>query len=280
MVSMLIILCSCSAKAQDVIVNFVDHKGEKCHESVALFYNEACFDSSLGMWNVKSYYMDGQLRMKGQCLDKNFKKREGTFVFYHHSGNVQATGEFSDGKRYGIWRDYDRSGNLRAEVSMRNNIKEGPSIYYHANGSVFGEITYVNDKGEGESRWYYESGQLSEITTYKQGKVKNKINYDENGNIVKKVKDRDFKINNQEQNLVYPEELWLQGKEGIVLIFFIVRKDGSIDNSVYISSGEPLFDQEAIRIFNSIRTKPVRQHGQIVEYEGVFPVVFRLPPKN
>jgi len=77
--------------------------------------------------------------------------------------------------------------------------------------------------------------------------------------------------------LKYPEELRLQGKEGVVLFHFIVRKDGQIDNIEYQKSDEPLFNQEAARVFKLIKyMKPARDHGQIVEQECTLPINFRL----
>ena len=145
---------------------------------------------------------------------------------------------------------------------------------------------FVKGKREGESKWYYESGNICEIATYKRGKIENKINYDVSGNIIRRVaNDSPPELPGGEPNLIsflqdnlkYPEELRLRGKEGIVLFHFVVRKDGSINNIEYIESGEPLFDQEALRTFQLIKyMNPQFLHGQSIDSECVLPISFRM----
>ncbi|MCE5332134.1 MAG: energy transducer TonB [Bacteroidales bacterium] len=80
-----------------------------------------------------------------------------------------------------------------------------------------------------------------------------------------------------EKNLKYPEELRLKSKEGVVMFHFIVRKDGKIDNIEYQKSDEPLFNQEASRVFSLIKyMKPAREHGRIIDKECTLPINFRL----
>ena len=187
----------------------------------------------------------------------------------------------------GIWKNYYTNGDLQSVGKKTNNKKDSIWTYYNLySKNIFGKLNYTNGKAEGESKWYYESGKICEIAIYKNDKIKSKIDYDENGNIIKIVeKDCNAEFiggnNNMilflQQNLKFPKELQLESKEGVVLFHFIVRKDGKIDNIEYQKTSEPLFNKEASRVFSMIKyMKPARDHGQIVEQECTFPIAFRL----
>ncbi len=187
----------------------------------------------------------------------------------------------------GIWKSYYTNGDIESIGKRTNGKKDSVWTYYNINSEKpFGQINYINGKAEGESKWYYESGKVCEIANYKKDKIKSKVDYDEAGNIIEiKEKDGDVEFvggnTNMvlflQQNLKYPEVLRLQSKEGVVLFHFIVRKDGKIDNIEYQKSDEPLFNQEAQRVFKLIKyMKPARYHGQIIEQECTLPISFSL----
>ena len=80
-----------------------------------------------------------------------------------------------------------------------------------------------------------------------------------------------------EANLKYPNELLSIGKEGSVMFHFIVRKDGTIDHVEFQKSDEPLFNQEAIRVFSLIKKmKPAREHGRLGDGGCTLPIRFKL----
>ena len=282
---LLIISCSFSAKGQDTITTYFNHKWKKCDKEFAVYYRKTYPDSS-GMWIMEDYHMNGQLQMLGQYSDKKLKKQQGVATFYYYNGNVSSLGQYLNNKPVGIWKKYYTPGGLAYEGKMLNDKPDSTWVYYHMNGSIFGIKNYVKGKEEGESKWYYESGKISEIIIYKHGKIIDKINYDEEGNIIKPVEkdcDSEFIGGNDKMllfirnNLNYPEELRLQGKQGVVLFYFIVRRDGSIDHIEYKKSDEPLFNEEAFRVFDLIKQmKPAYKHGQFVDSEASIPILFRL----
>jgi len=277
-------LCSYTAKGQDTITSYFDHKWKKIRNKELAVYYRKVYPGSSGMWIVKSYYMNGQLQMEGQYSDKRFKIKQGAFIFYHNNGNISSLGQYSNDKKVGIWKRYYRSGGLHSEGKITNNKHDSIWTYYHINGSIFGKGNHINGKKEGRSTWFYESGKISEIAVYKKNKITSKIHYDEDGNVIKVEKDHgpefiggnDRMILFLRENLKYPEELLSQRrKAGVIVFYFTVRKDGSIDNIEYINSDEPLFDQEALRVFSLIKQmKPARYRGQILDQECILPITF------
>ena len=54
-------------------------------------------------------------------------------------------------------------------------------------------------------------------------------------------------------NIQYPQETKKLGKEGYVVLQFIVEKDGSISNVNVLKSVHPSLDKEAVRVVSQIK---------------------------
>ena len=83
------------------------------------------------------------------------------------------------------------------------------------------------------------------------------------------------------ENIRYPEEAQKKGLQGRVVVSFIVRKDGSIDNCQVARSVDPLLDAEAVRVIRSMPNwTPGMQDGKAVAVRYNVPVSFRLDAVN
>ena len=80
-------------------------------------------------------------------------------------------------------------------------------------------------------------------------------------------------------NIKYPDEAKAAGKQGRVMVKFVVRKDGSIsDVSVVKSAGDASLDKEAVRAVSSMpKWNPGTQGGKPVNVQYTIPVQFKLP---
>lgn len=80
-------------------------------------------------------------------------------------------------------------------------------------------------------------------------------------------------------NIKYPDEAKAAGKQGRVMVKFVVRKDGSIsDVSVVKSAGDASLDKEAVRAVSSMpKWNPGTQGGKPVNVQYAIPVQFKLP---
>ena len=79
-------------------------------------------------------------------------------------------------------------------------------------------------------------------------------------------------------NVIYPTLAQEEGIEGLVIVSFIVEKDGSISD-VKVSRGRhPDLDREAIRVVKKIpeKFKPAKIEGEVVRYKYIIPVTFKL----
>ena len=79
-------------------------------------------------------------------------------------------------------------------------------------------------------------------------------------------------------NIRYPESAKKAGKQGRVIVQFVVCKDGSITNVSTLRDIDPALDAEAIRVISAMpKWKPGRQKGKEVDVKYTVPVMFRLP---
>ena len=80
-------------------------------------------------------------------------------------------------------------------------------------------------------------------------------------------------------NIKYPDEAKAAGKQGRVMVQFVVRKDGSIsDVSVVKSAGDASLDKEAVRAVSSMpKWNPGTQGGKPVNVQYTIPVQFKQP---
>ena len=80
-----------------------------------------------------------------------------------------------------------------------------------------------------------------------------------------------------EQHLVYPDEAWQQGIEGVVNVSFTITKDGRLMDAKVESGVNPLLDLEALRVVDLMTDwRPAKKNGEIVHSRVSVPVIFSL----
>ena len=78
-------------------------------------------------------------------------------------------------------------------------------------------------------------------------------------------------------NMKYPKEAKAKKVEGKVSVKFVIEKDGSISTPEIIRGGNPLLNDEALRVVNSMpKWKPGKQRGKVVRVGYTVPVIFKL----
>ena len=67
------------------------------------------------------------------------------------------------------------------------------------------------------------------------------------------------------------------GIQGRVYINFVIEKDGSISNAQVIRGVDPLLDDEAVRVVNSLpKMTPAKQRGKPVRMQFTLPINAKL----
>ncbi|MDE5789738.1 MAG: TonB family protein [Muribaculaceae bacterium] len=80
------------------------------------------------------------------------------------------------------------------------------------------------------------------------------------------------------KNIEYPEEAIKEGKEGRVIVRFVVEKDGRVGPAEIVKGVAPVLDKEALRVVNMMpKWTPAKVDGEPVASYYVVPVAFTLP---
>ena len=83
------------------------------------------------------------------------------------------------------------------------------------------------------------------------------------------------------RNLRYPTKAREAGKQGRVIVQFVVRKDGSLSDFKVLCPVDPWLDAEAIRVISTMpKWKPGMQDGKPVSVKFTLPVTFMLEETN
>ena len=78
-------------------------------------------------------------------------------------------------------------------------------------------------------------------------------------------------------NLKYPKEAISSGKEGRVVIQFVIEKDGKVSSRKVVKSVSPQLDAEAMRVAKLLNAlTPGKIKGQAVRCHFSLPFCFRL----
>ncbi len=83
-------------------------------------------------------------------------------------------------------------------------------------------------------------------------------------------------------NVVYPKQAIGSGVEGMVVVKFVVEKDGTTSNFTIDRTPSPLLDQEAIRVISAIPGKwtPAKINGENVRSYVKYSVLFSDPNRK
>jgi TonB family protein len=79
------------------------------------------------------------------------------------------------------------------------------------------------------------------------------------------------------ENIKYPETAKTDKTQGMVIVKFVVKSNGKIDNARIARSVHSALDAEALRVINAMpEWKPGKQRGKAVDVEFTLPVKFTL----
>lgn len=83
------------------------------------------------------------------------------------------------------------------------------------------------------------------------------------------------------KNVKYPQEALDNAIEGVVIVKFTVKKDGSVSDVKVIRSIDPLLDKEAVRLVaNMPKWIPGQSRGKDVNSQFTIPVRFSIGSKE
>lgn len=82
------------------------------------------------------------------------------------------------------------------------------------------------------------------------------------------------------ENVIYPEMMRAEGKSGIVIVEFVVKQDGSMENVKVLKSPDPIFTKEAMRVVKLLQSigkwTPAMKNGNPVNSYFSIPFKFQF----
>lgn len=196
----------------------------------------------------KYYHYQGPLISVETYKDKEATIPHGEFIYYGPDGKMDSSGYTFEGRKNGWWYFYTDSFTLwKKEKYDMGRLMESMDI-----SAIEAEREQNRKQAESEKHW-------GEVEAEFKGGVEDWIKY-------------------VQKNIRFPERARKLGKEGKLLIQFIVNTDGTISDVNILRSIEYSLDEEAIRLIRaSPKWRPARQDGKLVKAYRRQPLTFQLP---
>ncbi len=132
---------------------------------------------------VLRYNENGVLQQKERLKNKLL---EGPSYRYYDDGSIESIVYYKEGKKHGPFRLYYKTKKLKAECNFVNDSIDGLFKTWTEDG-FYGEEYFKMGKRIGVWKYYYPGGKLHSIVSFhNNGLVKERIEFDEQGNIIGK----------------------------------------------------------------------------------------------
>jgi antitoxin component YwqK of YwqJK toxin-antitoxin module len=293
----------------DTIITYHLFGGKETAPANAFYYSYITQQKD-GLWvRVDFYVHNDSVQMKGRFTDRELKNKTGPFSYYHYNGQLSSAGAYENNKKQGLWLSWAEEGHLTDSFIYKNDVvvygrnfsKEGtasgfwdPSTgdtvlrkHLAPNGRLSSEgQTYAN-KREGRWKYYDTSGKLMSEAIYQKDSVIASTCYDQGGNIQKGdcIIEREPQVKGGNAawrrylERAFAKELPRIGSladlPGVVMVRFLIDKEGRITDVHVKASTEPRLNEVAIRIVsNGPLWEPGIQHNRKVRSYHTQPVVF------
>jgi TonB family protein len=78
----------------------------------------------------------------------------------------------------------------------------------------------------------------------------------------------------------YPPTLMAEHVEGEVILYAVIRRDGSVDSIQVVRGIDPLLDGNAVRALAQWKFRPAERQGEPVNLEAIVHIPFRAPERQ
>lgn len=132
----------------------------------------------------QKYYENGDV--KSVLLAINDSSYTEIYKQYHPNGRLELVTPFYRGNKHGIERAYSAVGDLQYEIPYTHGKRDGYAEWYYEDRTVASAIPFVDGMKQGEGFTFYPDGKVSAYIFYDNlGRVMYRVDYDNNGGIVK-----------------------------------------------------------------------------------------------
>ncbi|SOD19823.1 energy transducer TonB [Pedobacter xixiisoli] len=219
--------------------------------------------------------------------DKDLTIRKGPYLLYL-AGKLTDKGFYEQGNKHGEWIQYNNDGTAPLKIeTFRYDKLNGPYNEYWAKGDLFASGNYINNKKSGVWKYYYSEGEFAGEETFDENEKKiTHQYYDREGNIADF--DNIFTAPNYKgginkfyrflaNQMRYPKQSAKQKIQGIVVLKFDVKKDGSVEDIEVVETPNEEMATEAVRVLKlSKEWTPGKIFGEPVTVKYHIPIRFAL----
>ena len=78
----------------------------------------------------------------------------------------------------------------------------------------------------------------------------------------------------------YPPTLIAEHVEGEVVLYAVIRKDGSVDSIQLVKGIDEQLDANAMHAFAQWKFQPAEKHGETIDLEAIVHIPFRAPARQ
>ena len=299
------------AQKRDTVVYYLNASGKvvSAKDSADFFLVILPPDTSVDkkLFIVKEFYRNGKIRLIGNSMSKNLKnlKFQGAQITFFPNGHKMRVENFENGEPVDDGIEYYPNGRLYKIISYAPNKNVFLKPFTDSTGNVLAE--------NGTGKWIEFNESFNEI--YSEGSVSNgvadgtwhgKINDSvgfesifNKGTVISSI--RIYRYKNESDtcrspdvipefpggleafnkfignNVRYPALARENGVQGIIIIGFVVEKDGTISNIKVARGIGDGCDQEAIRVIKLCPPwKAGMQNGKPVRVAYSVPISFSL----
>jgi len=218
----------------------------------------------------KKWTDHGILRSEGYYYND---LREGEWKYYHRTnGKLFSKGKFEKGKRTGVWLSYNANEWLEQEITWKDGEMEGPFTVYDSLGNTINSGTYKGDT------IFQQTNPLEENDFLSLGEMPYLKEFEEIKNAdERKIQSDRGLLKYIYTNINYPTLARENAVEGMAIIQFVVKKDGSIDDITALSGICEGIEKECIRIVKGLPAwNPGTLNGKPVNVSYNLPIRFKL----
>lgn len=241
------------SQEQETVV-YVNKKGKEVKEKKADFLIQR-LKMSNPSWEINTYEIFGPMLSSYQTSDETGTIKNGRFATYQN-GDIDTSGFFMNNLRDSVWYIYAHTGMHRLLKRIR-----------YKNGELISEKDSASINREEKLR--IDSIKLA------HGSDKDSI--------IKVEIESSFKGGDKAwqqflgKNLQYPDRAINNAVQGVVIVLFVVNKDGQVEDARINRSVEYSLDRESLRIIRMANEwMPAMQNGRKVKSYKKQPLQFKL----
>jgi protein TonB len=195
-------------------------------------------------------------------------------------------GEYGQGLLNGPYYEWYKSGNMKVQAFYNQGKFSGLYKRWYESGQLYYKRMYNQNPIPDTLRAYHESGSIRRVEVYANRELVSGKVYDEAGAELPFFPMEEMPefpggearlLQWLATNIKYPKKAYKANAQGLVVVTYVVEKDGRIRDAEVIKGIHPDADAEALRVVNRMPIwKPGLQEGEPVPVRYTLPVRYTI----